>query len=616
MVENSRYKKTEETQILTSILELSDDAIITESLDGIITGWNKGAERIYGYSAKEALGKPTSILEPPTLAGETEELTELIERGERIHHYESLRVRKDVKTISVSLTLFPIFDTSGNPIAALIIARDVTKNKETAKKLLNSKEIRRIITEQTGQLIYDYDLRTDTCTWAGAVEEITGYSFEEFQALGKYVWDTNIESVNVNHYLGSKFGRMKVTEVTGDRYKEELKFRRKDGTYIDVENRGIYLRDREGRPYEVIGVVKDVTDWKLALKKVKESNERYRSFIQNFQGIVYKRDENFIPVYLHGAIEEMTGYREKDFPSLVNWKGIIHPDDLPLVLKEEEKVRNLPSTGHGNIEYRIRRRDGRIRWVHEIYQKIKKSDERLEFYQGTIYDVTEKKETEIFLQNIETARKKEIHHRIKNNLQVISSLLDLQAEKFRDKECIKDSEVLEAFGESQNRVISMSLIHEELYKGKGTDTLNFSEYIRKLAENLLQTYSLNSKNIHLYTDLEENAFFDMDTSVPLGIIINELITNSLKYAFTEDEGGELRIRLRREEKNNDTHKSPFSLTISDNGKGIPESLELRDVDSLGLKLVGILVDQLDGKMELRRDHGTEFIITFELTEKP
>ena len=117
-------------------------------------------------------------------------------------------------------------------------------------------------------------------------------------------------------------------------------------------------------------------------------------------------------------------------------------------------------------------------------------------------------------------------------------------------------------------------------------------------------------------DLEENAFFDMDIAVPLGIIVNELISNSLKYAFNEGKAGEILISLSREEKNDETHKSLFSLKISDNGKGIPESLELESLDSLGLQLVSILTDQLDGEIELRRDHGTEFAITFEVTEEP
>ena len=116
-------------------------------------------------------------------------------------------------------------------------------------------------------------------------------------------------------------------------------------------------------------------------------------------------------------------------------------------------------------------------------------------------------------------------------------------------------------------------------------------------------------------DLEEDTFLDMDTAVPLGIIVNEIVSNSLKHAFTEDEEGKIRIKLCREERNCDTHNSLYSLTISDNGKGLPEDLELESVESLGLQLVNILVDQLDGKLELKRDNGTEFTMKFSVTEK-
>ncbi|WP_440948694.1 PAS domain S-box protein [Methanosarcina sp. T3] len=741
-IENSRRMKRAEDKIqtLANIVESSDDAIITESLNGIITSWNRGAEQIYGYSAKEILGKPISVLEPPMLVEETKELNELIRQEDKIHHYETLRVRKDGKIINVSMAISPIFDASEKLIATLVIARDITRNKKAEEELQKSEERYRIVTEQTGQVIYDYDMRTDKCTWTGAIEEVTGYGFEEFQKLGKDVWIENIKPLNTN----CEDENSRSMRRTGNKFKEELMFRRKDGTCIYIENRGVCLTNPEGHPYEAIGVMKDITgarlaktqlqkseeryriatertgqivfdfnlktfelrlagairevtgydpeelensdksvlieyvhpedrsgllnalrksfeenknnqaeqkfqvefglrkrdgnyiyaegrgiwltdskgeiyraigviknitDRILAIRKVEESEKKYRSFIQNFHGIIYQADENFVPVFLHGAVEELTGYKTEEFKSRIKWENLIYPDDLPLVLKEEEKIKNSPSADYGELEYRIKHRDGRIRWVNEIYQKTQGNDEKPGFYQSTIYDVTEKKEAEKFVTNIEIARKKEIHHRIKNNLQVISSLLDLQAEKFRDKE------VLEAFRESQDRVVSMSLIHEELYKGGGADTLNFPEYIRKLTENLFRTYSLRSKNVRLCMELEENAFFNMDTAVPLGIIVNELVSNSLKYAFTDKQDGEIRIRLCRGEKNDEMNRSLFSLVISDNGKGMPENIELESVESLGLQLVNILVDQLEGEIELKRDHGTEFGITFEAAEE-
>ena len=168
----------------------------------------------------------------------------------------------------------------------------------------------------------------------------------------------------------------------------------------------------------------------------------------------------------------------------------------------------------------------------------------------------------------------------------------------------------------------MALIHEELYKGGGLEKLDFSPYIEELTENLFHTYCLGNTDIGLKLNLENNVFFDMDVAVPLGMIINELVSNSFKHAFQDRKAGEIQIKLHREE-NGEYIKSiyenckhtTFVLNISDNGIGIPESLKIEELDSLGLQLVTSLVDQLDGELELKRNNGTEFTIRFTVTEK-
>ncbi len=230
---------------------------------------------------------------------------------------------------------------------------------------------------------------------------------------------------------------------------------------------------------------------------------------------------------------------------------------------------------------------------------------------ATVQDITKTRKAGESLTNIENVRRKEIHHRIKNNLQVISSLLDLQAEKFKDRKDIMDSEVLDAFREIQHRVISMALIHEELHEGNGGDTVGFSSYLGKLVENIFLTYRLGNTDISLNMDLEENFFFDMDTAVPLGMIINELFSNSLKHAFSGRAKGEIQIKLRREGNKKDRCKSTsFTLDVSDNGVGIPENFEIESLNSLGFQLVASLVDQLDGEFVLKRDNGMKFTMRF------
>ncbi len=235
---------------------------------------------------------------------------------------------------------------------------------------------------------------------------------------------------------------------------------------------------------------------------------------------------------------------------------------------------------------------------------------------ATVQDITKTRKAGKSLTNIENVRRKEIHHRIKNNLQVISSLLDLQAEKFKDRKNIMDSEVLDAFREIQHRVISMALIHEELHEGNGGDTVGFSSYLGKLVENIFMTYRLGNTDISLNMDLEENFFFDMNTAVPLGMIINELFSNSLKHAFSGRAKGEIQIKLRREGHKKDRFKSTsFTVDVSDNGVGIPENFEIESLNSLGFQLIASLVDQLDGEFVLKRDNGMKFTMRFTVIEK-
>jgi len=204
------------------------------------------------------------------------------------------------------------------------------------------------------------------------------------------------------------------------------------------------------------------------------------------------------------------------------------------------------------------------------------------------------------IKKAEEARKKdillrEIHHRVKNNLQVISSLLNLQSRKFRDRE------VIEAFRESQHRARSMALAHEKLCQSEDMETVNLHDYIRSLVEYLVSSYGFSRNEVQINLNIK-NVIFEIDTSIPLGLIINEITSNSLKHAFHKGPG-KISIEIYPEGDN-------FVLKISDDGTGFPEHIDFRNTDSLGMQLVNSLVEQIDGKIELYRDKGTEFRITF------
>ena len=191
---------------------------------------------------------------------------------------------------------------------------------------------------------------------------------------------------------------------------------------------------------------------------------------------------------------------------------------------------------------------------------------------------------------------KEVHHRVKNNMQIISSLLNLQ------QYSIKDPDSLEAFRETKNRVNVMAMVHEEIYKSKDLGSIEVGDYIENLLKSLYRTYINDTELVKLEMDVEP-INIGIDNAIPLGIIINELITNSLKYAFPEGKKGKVNLSLFS--KNED-----YILIESDNGIGIPDDIDFKNADTLGLQLVNTLVSQINGNIDLNRNNGTEFIIKF------
>ena len=190
---------------------------------------------------------------------------------------------------------------------------------------------------------------------------------------------------------------------------------------------------------------------------------------------------------------------------------------------------------------------------------------------------------------------RELHHRVKNNLQIILSLINLQSNG------IKNPEDLEIFRESQSRVKSMAIIHEKLYQSADFASINFEEYIKSLVSYLLSYYSTNS--IQAEIDVENDIVLNMDTAVPCGLIINELVTNSIKFAFTGITAGKIYIKLHSVD-------GFYILIVGDNGIGLPPELDFENPQKLGLQLVNTLTDQLEGKIDFNGENGTEFRIKF------
>ena len=218
-----------------------------------------------------------------------------------------------------------------------------------------------------------------------------------------------------------------------------------------------------------------------------------------------------------------------------------------------------------------------------------------------VRDITERKKAEDRLQDSLQEKEvllREIHHRVKNNMQVISSLLNLQSRQ------IKDPAVMEMFKESQRRIRSMALIHERLYQASDLSRIEFSEYLRNLATHLFHSYQVEASRVQLKLEAEE-VHLNINTAIPCGLIVNELVSNALKHGFPEGRKGLLGIDLRRVEGDG------YVLRVMDDGVGFPEGLDFRKTETLGMQIVNTLASQIDASIDLAREKGTKFTIHFQ-----
>jgi len=458
----------------------------------------------------------------------------------------------------------------------------------------------------SGDSFWSETHRQDFIYYEGEVDSVIGehrmltlctYSFDKCSIAG-------IAEIVSNHQfaLAKKEGKWERIENSGRKRAEEAEIKLREA-FESLEEK---VKERTAELEKAYNSLKESERGFAEAQKIAHIGSWDWNIVTNES---YWSDETY----------RILGYNPQGFkPNYNAFLRYVHPDDRKYVDKAVKQALNGKPF---NIDFRIISADGIERIVNEQGKVVFDEERNPVRMKGTVQDITERKRAEEALAKLEKIRIKEIHHRIKNNLQVISSLLSLQAEKF------SDTKILEAFKESQNRVASMALIHEELYKGNRIDTLDFSDYLRKLAADLFSSYNLRNDKIRLKIELEQ-IYLDMDTAIPLGIIVNEVVSNSLKHAFSNGREGEIGITLKKAENFTVNKESSgvengckednslqYILRVTDNGKGIPEEIDFQTADSLGFQLINILVEQIDGCIELRKDQGTDFTIRFSNIEK-
>ena len=428
-----------------------------------------------------------------------------------------------------------------------------------------------------------------------AAEELSGYSREELAGMG-FPDLRNLpagQAETVRTFLLENARGL----PTGP---HELILRRKDGTEVPGEVRTVPVRIHEGDG--ILAIVRDITERHREKDLLIENRRMLSTLMGNLPGMAYRcaNDPRWTMEFISDGCLELTGYLPED---IVGNSDISFED---LILEEDRKwVRDAVELGLAHqrpfqMVYRIRTASSGVKWVWEKGMGIFGDDGGLQALEGFVTDISDRKRAEealrISLEEKEVLLR-EVHHRVKNNLQVVVSLLNLQSQS------VSDPRVREIFKESRNRIRSMALVHERLYQSSDLSRVDFAEYIKRLTTHLFHSYGLDAGRIEIGVEAGD-ARLDINTAVPVGLIINELVSNAIKHAFPAGAHGRIAVGLERLE------GGTFRLTVSDDGTGFPGDLDFRKTESLGMQIVTMLADQLDAEIALEREAGTRFTLIF------
>jgi PAS domain S-box-containing protein len=329
---------------------------------------------------------------------------------------------------------------------------------------------------------------------------------------------------------------------------------------------------------------------------LRQSEEKYRSLADQIPIGIYRTTLDGKILYANPALAAILDYESVEELAKASAK-----DAYVNSLDRGRQVDQLKAGGGvTSIEIEFKTRKGRQILVRDTGRIIHDPDRKIDYIDGIIEDITERNLAEELIKSALKEKEvllKEIHHRVKNNMQIISSLLRLQSTRFEDKNLI------DIFRASQSRIRSMALIHEGLYRSVDLARINFSDYLARLASQLFSMYRIDPRTIELKLDVH-GVDLDLNMAIPCAMIINELMTNALKYAFPDNRKGEVRITMNRD------GQGKYTLIFKDNGVGISKDIDFRKTKSLGMRIITDLVAQLEGTIEMQSGAGTEYTITF------
>ncbi|MEG4582132.1 PAS domain S-box protein [Microcoleus sp. MON1_C5] len=559
--------------------------------NGRVTKANDALIAQYGGIREQFIGRTLDSLFSRNFTGCREIIKQFFDEG-RIH-IENDNRKFDGDIIWVEGDYICIYDSHGRIVGYFGVQRDISDRKKTEAALKESEERFRQLAENIESVFWMINVQPQEIIYISpGYEKIWGRSCADLYANGRFFADS----------LHPEDRERVIANLTRKiESEDEIEYRivRPDGKIRWIRDRAFPIKNQSGKVYRIVGLAVDITARKQAEKTIRENEERFRQLAENSQDCFWLISAEFTGLlYLSPAYEQIWARsREGLYADPLKFMEWVHPEDKPLL---QEAIRRVLQGESTSTEYRFFRSDGTMRWLCDRAFPIYDESGKIYRIAGIAEDISDRKFTEARIQAALREKEvllKEIHHRVKNNMQIISSLLQLQAQY------IEDEPTLALFEESQTRIHSMALIHEQLYQSDNLDQIALSPYVENLVANLYQSFGCGNTPIQFNLKIDP-IYLNIETAIPCGLIINELVSNSLKYAFVLSLAGEIAIKFQ------EINDHQFHLTIQDNGRGFPADLDIENSETLGLRLVKMLAYQLEGTLAIDSQCGICYNLIF------
>ncbi|MCV2369167.1 PAS domain-containing sensor histidine kinase [Roseateles oligotrophus] len=591
---------------IQGLVDGSMDAIISIDANMDVVLYNPAAAETFGVPVEEAMGRSIEQFIPSRFRevhskhvhafGEQSQTTR---RMGNLGQLVGLRSNGEEFPIEASISFIEI---DGEKVYTVIL-RDITKRKKTEENLRESEYRWRFAIEGSGDGLWDWDIQNNHVFYSARWLAMLGL---ENEAAGRdpHVWSSHLHPEDKSRVLAQVQAHL---DAQTPHYANEHRVICKDGSTKWMLGRGLVVqRDDEGRPLRMIGTNSDVTERKEAEAVLQEKERlllesqriaRIGSWSWAFTGPIKWTDETY----------RVYGVSPKTFiPTIEALVNLIHPEDRPTM---KEWVR---ACGAGEqpaeLEFRCVWPDGTVRLLSGRGGRIDDAENRPTHIVGTVQDITERKRTEVDLQQSlldKDALLKEVHHRVKNNLQVINSLLRLEA----GRSLVADTK--EVLGYMRGRIRTMAELHESLYRSGTFASVDLGVFLSRVATQAFKTQELHRDAVRLTLSLG-SVQSCMDQATAAGLLLNELIANCLKHAFPEGRAGEVSVALQPASDQGNPPDGRWCLGVSDTGVGLAPDFDNKRKASLGLQLVTDLSQQLGGTLVIDAvpGAGARFSVVF------